>query len=56
MEVELDNGLYVVANAVNRGNQPLVCVGEHVQIDFVEGGLRTYQIPAQGLDAELALE
>ena len=56
IEVELNNGLYVIASEVNRGTQSVVSVGDQVQIDFVEGGLRTYQIPPQGLNVELALE
>jgi len=55
-EVELGNDLHLIAQTVNRGGQPLVSVGEHVQVDFTEGGLRAYQIPAHGLDVELALE
>jgi ABC-type Fe3+/spermidine/putrescine transport system ATPase subunit len=55
-EVELNNGLQVIANTVNRGNEPLVSIGQHVQVGFSEGSLRAYQIPAQGLDVELALE
>jgi putative spermidine/putrescine transport system ATP-binding protein len=55
-EVELDNGLQVIAHTVNQGTQPLAGVGERVQIVFAEGGLRAYQIPAHGLEVELALE
>ena len=56
VEVELDNGQYVIANVINRGTRSLPTLGEHVQVGFIEGGLRAYQIPTHGLESELALE
>jgi len=55
-EVELDNGLRVIGHTVNQGAEPVGGVGERVKVDFVKGGLIAYQIPAHGLDVELALE
>jgi len=55
-EVELGNGLHVTAHTTNRGVEPVSSVGERVRVDFAEGGLIAYQVPAHGLDVELALE
>lgn len=55
-EVELDNGLHMICHTVNRGVEPTGGVGERVRVDFAKGGLIAYQIPAHGLDVELALE
>ena len=55
-EVELDNGLHVTCHTTNRGVGPVGSVGEPVRVDFAKGGLIAYQIPAHGLDVELALE
>ena len=55
-EVELDNGMQMVAQIPNQGVQTLKGVGERVRIHFAPGGILPYQFPAQGLDAELALE
>jgi len=55
-EVELDNGLRMIAQTTNQGTERVGNVGERVGIDFVKGGLIAYQIPAHGLDVELALE
>ena len=55
-EVELDNGLRVIAQATNQGVEVAGNVGERVKVDFIEGGPIAYQIPTHGLDVELALE
>jgi len=55
-EVELDNSLHMMAHTTNRGAEPVGSAGERVRIDFAKGGLIAYQIPAHGLDVELALE
>jgi ABC-type Fe3+/spermidine/putrescine transport system ATPase subunit len=55
-EVELDNGLHVIAQATNQGAEVAKNVGERVKVDFLEGSPIAYQIPAHGLDVELALE
>jgi len=55
-EVELENGMHIVAQIPNQGLQPLAAVGARVRIDFAKGGLIPYQFPAHGLDVELALE
>jgi putative spermidine/putrescine transport system ATP-binding protein len=55
-EVELDNGLHMIAHTINQGAEPVGNVGERVSVDFVKDGLIAYQIPAHGLDVELALE
>ena len=55
-EVELDNDLHLIASTVNIGDQAPVSIGERVHLDFTKDSLRAYQIPAHGLDAELALE
>jgi putative spermidine/putrescine transport system ATP-binding protein len=55
-EVELDNGLRMIAHTINQGAEPVGNVGERVTVDFVKDGLIAYQIPAHGLDVELALE
>ena len=55
-EVELDNGLHMTCHTANRGAGPVGSVGEQVRVDFAKGGLIAYQIPAHGLDVELALE
>jgi hypothetical protein len=46
----------MICHTVNRGVKPTGGVGEWVRVDFAKGGLIAYQIPAHGLDAELALE
>jgi putative spermidine/putrescine transport system ATP-binding protein len=55
-EVELDNGLHMIAHTINQGTEPVGNVGERVNVDFVKDALIAYQIPAHGLDVELALE
>jgi putative spermidine/putrescine transport system ATP-binding protein len=55
-EVKLDNGLHLIAHTTNRGAEHVGNVGERVCVDFVKDGLIAYQIPAHGLDVELALE
>jgi putative spermidine/putrescine transport system ATP-binding protein len=55
-EVELENGMHMVAQIPNQGLQPVAGVGDRVRIDFAKGGLIPYQFPAHGLDVELALE
>jgi putative spermidine/putrescine transport system ATP-binding protein len=55
-DLELDNGLHMIAHAINEGAEPVRNIGERVSVDFVKDGLIAYQIPAHGLDVELALE
>jgi ABC-type Fe3+/spermidine/putrescine transport system ATPase subunit len=55
-DVELDNGLHMIAHTINEGGEPVGNAGERVSVDFVKDGLIAYQIPAHGLDVELALE
>jgi ABC-type Fe3+/spermidine/putrescine transport system ATPase subunit len=55
-EIELDNGLRVIAQTTSQGAEPVGNVGERVRVDFVKDGPIAYQIPAHGLDVELALE
>jgi ABC-type Fe3+/spermidine/putrescine transport system ATPase subunit len=55
-EVELDNGLRLVAQTTSQGAEPVGNIGERVRVDFVKDGPIAYQIPAHGLDVELALE
>jgi putative spermidine/putrescine transport system ATP-binding protein len=55
-EVELDNGLHMIARTINQEAEPVENVGERVSVDFVKDGLIAYQVPAHGLDVELALE
>lgn len=55
-EVELDNGLHVIAQTTSQGAEPVGNIGERVRVDFVKDGPIAYQIPAYGLDVELALE
>lgn len=55
-EVELDNTLRMICHTTNRGTGPVMSEGELVRVDFASGGLIAYQIPAHGLDVELALE
>ena len=55
-EVELDNGLRVIAQTTSQGAQFVGNVGERVRVNFVKDGPIAYQIPAHGLDVELALE
>jgi len=55
-EIELDNGLRMIAKTINQATEIAGNVGERVSIDFVKDGLIAYQIPAHGLDVELALE
>ena len=55
-EVELDNGLHLIAHTTNQGAEHVGNVGERICVDFVKDGLIAYQIPAHGLDVELALE
>jgi ABC-type Fe3+/spermidine/putrescine transport system ATPase subunit len=55
-EIELDNGLCVIAQTTSQGAEPVGNVGERVRVDFVKDGPIAYQIPAHGLDVELALE
>jgi len=55
-EVELDNGLRVIAQTTNQGAQSVGNIGERVRVNFVKDGPIAYQIPAHGLDVELALE
>lgn len=55
-EVELENGMHMIAKIPNQGVEPVEGVGDRVRIDFANGGLIPYQIPAHGLDVELALE
>jgi ABC-type Fe3+/spermidine/putrescine transport system ATPase subunit len=55
-EVELENGLHMTAQTVNRGTQLVGKVGERVVVGFVKGSLIPYEFPIQGLDGELALE
>ena len=55
-EIELDNGLRVIAQTTSQGAESVGNVGERVKVDFVKDGPIAYQIPAHGLDVELALE
>ena len=55
-EIELDNGLRVIAQTTSQGAESVGNVGERVRVDFVKDGPIAYQIPAHGLDVELALE
>jgi putative spermidine/putrescine transport system ATP-binding protein len=55
-EIELDNGLRVIAQTTSQGAESVGNVGEQVKVDFVKDGPIAYQIPAHGLDVELALE
>ena len=55
-EVELDNGLRVIAQTTSQGAQCVGNIGERVRVNFVKAGPIAYQIPAHGLDVELALE
>ena len=55
-EIELDNGLRVIAQTTSQGAESVRNVGERVRVDFVKDGPIAYQIPAHGLDVELALE
>jgi len=54
--VELDNGLQIVAHAPNTGLEQGIRVREAAKIDFSVGSVLSYEWPADGLDAELALE
>jgi ABC-type Fe3+/spermidine/putrescine transport system ATPase subunit len=56
IEIELDNGLRVIAQTTSQGAESVGNVGERVKVDFVKDGPIAYQIPAHGLDVELALE
>ena len=55
-EVELDNGLRVIAQTTSQGAQFVGNIGERVRVNFVKDGPIAYQIPAHVLDVELALE
>jgi len=55
-EIELDNGLRVIAQTTSQGAESVGNVGERIRVDFVKDGPIAYQIPAHGLDVELALE
>jgi len=55
-EIELDNGLRMIAQTINQATVTAGNLGERVSVDFVKDGLIAYQIPAHGLDVELALE
>ena len=55
-EVELDNGLRVIAQTTSQEAESVGNVGERVRVNFVKDGPIAYQIPAHGLDVELALE
>jgi ABC-type Fe3+/spermidine/putrescine transport system ATPase subunit len=55
-EVELDNGLRVIAQANSQEAESVGDLRERVRVTFVKDGPIAYQIPAHGLDVELALE
>jgi hypothetical protein len=55
-EVELDNGLHLIAQTTSQGGESVGNVGERVRVNFVKDGPIAYEIPPHGLDAELALE
>ena len=55
-EVELDNGLSVIAQTTSQEAESVGNVGERVRVNFVKDSPIAYQIPAHGLDVELALE
>jgi hypothetical protein len=54
--IELDNNVQIVAHAPNTGLEQETRLGEAVKIDFSVGSVLSYRWPAEGLDAELALE
>ncbi len=56
MEIGMNNNLTVIAQTPNRGLLGMVDRGETVRIDFSVGSILSYRWPAEGLDAELALE
>jgi ABC-type Fe3+/spermidine/putrescine transport system ATPase subunit len=55
-EVELGNGLHLIAQTTSQGGESGGNIGERVRVSFVKDGPIAYQIPAHGLDVELALE
>lgn len=55
-EVELENGSRLISEMPNQDARGLKNIREQVRIAFVEERVLPYPFPAQGLDAELALE